>query len=315
MHRLLQYCCDCIATRQQLSVGRFGPFCFDTSPPPNLTLPPGRRVEQVVKRYERGEVEHVDWLDRLAQRSIAELRAREAAQRQDDAELAAAGEGAGPLPSGGTSPAVAPGGIQLLVELPSFPRTVIYQQAAVGQHGGAPAGGLAGAGTATADAISTPLPGTSGAAGGAGGTGGSSTLILLHDAEVGRENPAEAKAAKLARSLTRGLVDKKLKPDTEERRRIEAVLDYPPNRCCWLVDWWAVEGFECVAHLAQASGASLCVGLWAQRSAAVGPQRWAGLLLQRGRCFARLTMRAALLQWQQFQGTEQVYTAPPCPPA
>lgn len=54
--------------------------------------------------------------------------------------------------------------------------------------------------------------------------------MLLHDAEVGRENPAEAKAAKLARSVTRGMVDKKLKPDTEERRRIEGVLDYPPNR-------------------------------------------------------------------------------------
>lgn len=193
----------------------------------------------MVKRYERGEVEHVDWLDRLAQRSIAELRVREAARQQAEADAAAAGEGAGPgapASSGGRNSAVAPGGIQLLVELPSFPRTVIYQQAAVGQHGGAPAGGLAGPGTATADAISTPLPGTAGAAGGGGGGGGTSSLILLHDAEVGRENPAEAKAAKLARSLTRGLVDKKLKPDTEERRRIEAVLDYPPNRCCCTVN-------------------------------------------------------------------------------
>ena len=194
-----------------------------------------------MKRYERGEVEHVDWLDRLAQRSIAELRAREAAARQQEADAAAdggdggSGGGGGATPSGGAvpasgSPAVAPGGIQLLVELPSFPRTVIYQQAAAVHAGVAPAGSLAGAGAgaATADAISTPLPGTSGAGG--AGSGAASSLILLHDAEVGRENPAEAKAAKLARSLTRGLVDKKLKPDTEERRRIEAVLDYPPNR-------------------------------------------------------------------------------------
>lgn len=194
-----------------------------------------------MKRYERGEVEHVDWLDRLAQRSIAELRAREAGRRQAEAEAEAAGEGAsnGAPASGGGNPAVAPGGIQLLVELPSFPRTVIYQQAAVPLHGGAPAGSLASGGTATADAISTPLPGTSGATGGGGGgAGGTSSLILLHDAEVGRENPAEAKAAKLARSLTRGLVDKKLKPDTEERRRIEAVMDYPPNR-------WVPAGLAC----------------------------------------------------------------------
>jgi phosphatidylinositol 3-kinase len=76
------------------------------------------------------------------------------------------------------------------------------------------------------------LPGTSGAGTAARGGGGATVgpLVLLVDAEVGRENPAEAKAAKLARSLTRGLVDKRLKPDTEERRRIEVVLEHPPNR-------------------------------------------------------------------------------------
>jgi phosphatidylinositol 3-kinase len=47
---------------------------------------------------------------------------------------------------------------------------------------------------------------------------------------VGRENPAELKAAKLARSLTRGLVDRDLKPNSDERRAIAAVLRLPPNR-------------------------------------------------------------------------------------
>ena len=183
-----------------------------------------RRVEQVLKRYERGEVEHVPWLDRLAMHSVEQLRQQEQQrQRQEEAAAAELGGDAGTL--------------QLLVELPSFPRAVIYQQAAVGH----PAGAAAATGASTADAISTPLPGTSGA--GTGGVAGLSSaaaaasastagspLMLLHDAEVGRDIPAEAKAAKLARSLTRGMVDKRLKPDTEERRRIEAVLDYPPNR-------------------------------------------------------------------------------------
>lgn len=181
------------------------------------------RVEQVLKRYERGEVEHVPWLDRLALHSVEQLRQQEQQRQRQDEEAAAE--------LGGAAAA-----LQLLVELPSFPRAVIYQQAAVAHPGGA----AAAAGASTADAISTPLPGTSGA--GAGGFAGPSSavaasastagspLMLLHDAEVGRENPAEAKAAKLARSLTRGMVDKRLKPGTEERRRIEAVLDYPPNR-------------------------------------------------------------------------------------
>lgn len=185
-----------------------------------------------MKRYERGEVDHVPWLDRLALASVAHLRAREQARRQEAAELAG-GWADGSSPDGSSPSGVAPGGMQLLVELPSFPRTVIYQQAAAmptGGHAAALAGGaLAGTGAAsTADAISTPLPGTAGVGAGGGSVGG--PLMLLHDAEVGRENPAEAKAQKLARSLTRGMVDKKLKPDTEERRRIEAILDYPPNR-------------------------------------------------------------------------------------
>lgn len=57
-----------------------------------------------------------------------------------------------------------------------------------------------------------------------------SALIVLHDSEMGRDNPAELKAQKLARSLTRGMVDHDLKPDTEERRAINAILLYPPNR-------------------------------------------------------------------------------------
>jgi phosphatidylinositol 3-kinase len=47
---------------------------------------------------------------------------------------------------------------------------------------------------------------------------------------VGWENPAELKAAKLARSVTRGVIDRDLKPNSDERRRIAAVLRLPPNK-------------------------------------------------------------------------------------
>ena len=54
--------------------------------------------------------------------------------------------------------------------------------------------------------------------------------IALLACQVGRENPSELKAQKLARSVTRGLVDRDLKPDVEEKRQIDAILLYPPNR-------------------------------------------------------------------------------------
>ena len=50
-------------------------------------------------------------------------------------------------------------------------------------------------------------------------------------AQVGRESPSELKAAKLARSMARGVEDRDLRPNTRERAQIEAVITAPPNRC------------------------------------------------------------------------------------
>ncbi|GAB4822067.1 hypothetical protein N2152v2_009113 [Parachlorella kessleri] len=206
------------------------------------------RVDQVLKRYERGEIEHVDWLDRLTMRAIDTLRRQQHAEQLlvpaaaaiAALQLNANGNGyasTGSSPAQQQQPAVAPSELQLSVELLTFPQAVVFQQAVVGH---APASALA---ASTTDALETPLPGTSGtgvvppgaagspsAAAGSASASGAGGVIQLHDPEVGRENPAELKAQKLARSVTRGMVDRALKPDTEERARIEAVLDYPPNR-------------------------------------------------------------------------------------
>ncbi len=50
-------------------------------------------------------------------------------------------------------------------------------------------------------------------------------------AQVGRESPAELKAAKLARGHARGLEDRGAKPNTAERAAIAAIIKAPPNRC------------------------------------------------------------------------------------
>lgn len=48
--------------------------------------------------------------------------------------------------------------------------------------------------------------------------------------QVGRDNPAELKSQKLARSLTRGVIDRDLKPNSEEKRALQALLKLPPNK-------------------------------------------------------------------------------------
>lgn len=55
-------------------------------------------------------------------------------------------------------------------------------------------------------------------------------IVTVWDPEVGRTNPSEHKQLKLARSLNRGIIDKDLKPSSNERRSIQRILKYPPTR-------------------------------------------------------------------------------------
>ena len=73
---------------------------------------------------------------------------------------------------------------------------------------------------------------------------------LVPPAQIGRDNPAELKAQKLARSLTRGVIDRDLKPNSDERRKLTVVLKLPPNKplhaderaLVWRFRWGDVRG-------------------------------------------------------------------------
>ncbi|MQL74982.1 hypothetical protein Taro_007354 [Colocasia esculenta] len=66
-------------------------------------------------------------------------------------------------------------------------------------------------------------------------------LVIVWDPEVGKSNPSEHKQLKLARSLTRGIIDKDLKPSSNDSKYTQAslfimgyimhrILKYPPTR-------------------------------------------------------------------------------------
>ncbi|XP_050206335.1 phosphatidylinositol 3-kinase, root isoform [Mercurialis annua] len=55
-------------------------------------------------------------------------------------------------------------------------------------------------------------------------------LVIVWDPEMGKINPSEHKQLKLARSLTRGIIDRDLKPSSNERKSIQRILKYPPTR-------------------------------------------------------------------------------------
>lgn len=46
----------------------------------------------------------------------------------------------------------------------------------------------------------------------------SNELVTIWDPEVGKQNPSENKQLKLARSVTRGVIDRELKPSSNEKK-------------------------------------------------------------------------------------------------
>ncbi|CAA7402283.1 unnamed protein product [Spirodela intermedia] len=58
----------------------------------------------------------------------------------------------------------------------------------------------------------------------------SNELVTVWDPEVGKSNPSENKQLKLARSLTRGIIDMDLKPSSNDWKSIQRILKYPPTR-------------------------------------------------------------------------------------
>ena len=209
--------------------------CPSTTPGKSPVAGRGRagHIERALKKFQRGEFEAVPWLDALAVKAAQDALAVETEANRKNGGLLE--------------------DLQIILEIPHFPLPVLFQDAVLSADSSAPP--AAAVLESTGDALSTPLPGTSGsgvaaapATATSGGNDASSEnatllgmlgrslatgtgrIIIIHDPEVGKESPAEVKAQKLARSTGRGLVDAVLRPNTAERIRIDSVLAQPPGR-------------------------------------------------------------------------------------
>lgn len=213
----------------KLWLGKTGDIsCPSSTPGKSPVAGRGRagHIERALKKFQRGEFEAVPWLDALAVKAAQDALASETeASRKNGAAIE---------------------DLQIVVEIPPFQLPVLFQDAVLSAAGSTPA--AAAVIESTGDALSTPLPGTSGSGVAAATPGptspgsaalgvlgrslatGTGRIIIIHDPEVGKESPAEVKAQKLARSTGRGLVDAGLRPNTAERLRIDAVLAQPPGR-------------------------------------------------------------------------------------
>ncbi|KAJ7556481.1 hypothetical protein O6H91_05G085500 [Diphasiastrum complanatum] len=132
------------------------------------------RLEKLLNKYERGQLEHIPWLDKLTMKAM-ELVKEEESKR-----------------SGGTH-------LHLIVDLRTFEHPVAFQE--LGAH----------------LLMQSPISPCN-------------ELVVVWDPEVGRQNPCENKQLKLARSVTRGMIDRDMKPSANERKEIQKILKYPPTR-------------------------------------------------------------------------------------
>ncbi|KAJ6749100.1 PHOSPHATIDYLINOSITOL 3-KINASE CATALYTIC SUBUNIT TYPE 3 [Salix purpurea] len=132
------------------------------------------RLEKLVNKYERGQIQCVDWLDRLTFKAMEKIKERENSK------------------SGNSS-------LYLVVDFCSLEHRVVFQESGANFL------------------LPSPIASTN-------------ELVTVWDPEIGKINPSEHKQLKLARSLTRGIIDRDLKPSINERKSIQRILKYPPTR-------------------------------------------------------------------------------------
>ncbi|KAL1221073.1 Phosphatidylinositol 3-kinase VPS34 [Cardamine amara subsp. amara] len=132
------------------------------------------RLEKLMNKYERGQIQSIDWLDRLMLKSLDTIKEKESSKHGNSH-------------------------LFLVIDFCSFEHRVVFQESGANLF------------------ITTPI-------------GSTNAFVTVWDTELGRINPSEQKQLKLARSLDRGIIDRDLKPSSNERKDIQRVLKYPPTR-------------------------------------------------------------------------------------
>ncbi|GMH39569.1 hypothetical protein BSKO_07467 [Bryopsis sp. KO-2023] len=145
------------------------------------------RLQNLRKKYLRGDVPQVDWLDKLTFREAERIEGLEKENRDKDMQR-----------------------LELVIQLPRFLHDVLYQGP---------------------QRIQNLPPQKEEAKNGAQELPDANLrrMMMIMD-PVGTDNPVENKAQKLARHVVGGAIDRDLKPDVQERDRLTAVLNLPPNK-------------------------------------------------------------------------------------
>nr|GAT46026.1 atypical/PIKK/PI3K protein kinase [Mycena chlorophos] len=148
------------------------------------------RLEKLVKKYERGDLQKSEWLDKLAWRKMEEVHAAETAKSEN---------------------------LFLYIDLPRFDFPVIFSE---------PEAPVAST-SAPVPEIPQPAPQVAAAA---STFTAEAHLWAVIDPEVARENPVEDKHRRLVRSHRSSPYDRELKPNAKIRDELAELLNYAPSQ-------------------------------------------------------------------------------------
>ncbi|GAA6023183.1 hypothetical protein JCM11491_003292 [Sporobolomyces phaffii] len=159
------------------------------------------RLEKLVKKQERGDVERLDWLDKLAFRQIEKIHKAESEKSEN---------------------------LFLYIDLPKFDFPVVFSEAEYPlpvlsslTHSSAVGPTLASSSVAGTSTPSQLNPNTL--------SSSESNLFSIVDPEIVRKNPVEAKHRRLVRDHRNGPLDRELKPNAKIRDELNDILRYPPT--------------------------------------------------------------------------------------
>ncbi|KZW02778.1 atypical/PIKK/PI3K protein kinase [Exidia glandulosa HHB12029] len=154
------------------------------------------RLEKLMKKYEKGDLPSVDWLDKLAFRRMEEIHAEETTKSEH---------------------------LFLYIDLPRFDFPIVFTEPEPVQ-------------STSALSISVPVTAPTSNLGGTStpaimqNISNDTSLWQIIDPEIGRDNPVEDKHRRLVRSHRSGPLDRDLKPNAKIRDDLAVILSYPPSQ-------------------------------------------------------------------------------------
>ncbi|KAI9263703.1 kinase-like domain-containing protein [Sporodiniella umbellata] len=148
------------------------------------------QLEKLMKRYDCGDIQRVEWLDNLAFRQIEKTH-KEASNGWE--------------------------GLALYVDLPKFDFPVVYGE----MEYNLPDPSLDTLGISEQAPLVTTIQ---------AGVGSEAKYGVVLDSDLHRDNPVEAKHRRLVRSHRSGPLDRELKPNPKIRDELNSLMAYPPTK-------------------------------------------------------------------------------------